>query len=327
MEVLVTGATGFLGSWLVPRLIKEGHKVRILRRKTSDTSDLEGLELDHRIGDVTDYKSLLEAASGVGAIFHLAGVIAYEPEKRKAMEKVNVGGTQNVVNVCKELNISKLLYLSSVVAIGASFDGNPLNEETEFNINHLNLGYFDTKREAEEIVKLAVRNEGLNAMIVNPSTIYGRGDAKKGSRKTQLKVAQGKFPFYTPGGVNVVAVEDVVDGILLAFEKGKPGRRYILSGENISIQKLFTLIAQEAGVKPPKILLSKIALSTIGKLGDYFKPLGVKWPINSENAWTAVLYHWFDNKRAKEELGWNPRPSQHALHESVEWMKENNLLN
>lgn len=326
MEVLVTGATGFLGSWLVPRLIEEGYRVRILRRKSSDISALKELNLDHRIGDVTDYDSLEKASNGVSAIFHLAGVIAYEPEKREMMEKVNVGGTKNVIRVCKNNKIDKLLYLSSVVAIGASFDGTPLNEESEFNINHLNLGYFDTKREAEDLVKLAVIKDKLKAYIVNPSTIYGKGDAKKGSRQTQVKVAKGKFPFYTPGGVNVVAVEDVVDGIMLAFNKGKPGRRYILSGDNISIKKLFEAIAQEAGVKPPSIGLSQVMISNIGKLGDLFKPLGVKWPINSENAWTAVLYHWFDNKRAKEELGWEPRSFQHALHESVQWMKDNKLL-
>ena len=149
---------------------------------------------------------------------------------------------------------------------------------------------------------------------------------KKGSRKTQVKVAQGSFPFYPPGGVNVVAVEDVVEGIFLAIEKGKPGRRYILSGDNISIEELFLKIAQEAGVKAPKIPLSKPILKVIGSFGDFLKPLGVSWPINSENANTASMFHWFDNKRAKEELGFNPRPSQNAIHESVAWMKENKIL-
>lgn len=326
MKVLVTGATGFLGGWLVPRLVQESFEVKILRRQNSDISALEGLAIEHCIGDVTDKESYKKAAEGCDAIFHLAGVIAYEPSKRELMEKVNVGGTKNTIEICEELGIKKLLYLSSVVAIGSSFDGEPLNEDSEFNLNHLNLGYFDTKREAEDLVKKAVENTGLHAVIVNPSTIYGKGDAKKGSRKTQLKVAKGEFPVYPPGGVNVVAVEDVVDGIMLAFEKGRPGRRYILSGENLSLEKLFIEIAREAGVKPPKLGLNKTAIMTMGKLGDFIKPLGVSWPLTTENAWTAVLYHWFDNTRAKEELGFQARPAQHALHESVTWMKEQGLL-
>lgn len=326
MRALVTGATGFLGGWLVPALLKKGYEVRILCRNSSDLSELPVDEVEKFIGDVTDQNSLLEAAKDCDEIYHLAGVIAYEPEKLELMQKVNVEGTKNILKVCKELKISKLLYLSSVVAIGASFDGNPLNEESDFNINHLNLGYFDTKREAEDLVREAVKFDGLKAYIVNPSTIYGRGDAKKGSRKTQVKVAKGEFPFYPSGGVNVVAVEDVIDGIFLAMEKGEPGRRYVLSGENITIKQLFEKISAEAGVKAPKIPLNRAVMKIIGSIGDIVKPLGISWPVNSENAWTTTLFHWFDNKRAKEELGFKPKPAQHAIHESVAYMKENKLI-
>ncbi|MFK8136894.1 MAG: NAD-dependent epimerase/dehydratase family protein [Bdellovibrionales bacterium] len=327
MKALVTGATGFLGGWLCKELIHRGYEVRILRRQNSDLSDIEDLKLEHYIGDVTDRGSVFEAVMGMDIVFHLAGVIAYEPEKRNLMEKVNVGGTQNVVDACLKNKTAKLLHLSSVVAIGASFSAGVMTEESDFNLNHLNLGYFYTKRQAEEIVMAAVVNDSLPAYIVNPSTIYGAGDAKKGSRKTQLKVAKAKFPLYPVGGVNVVAVEDVIQGIFLALEKGKPGRRYILSGENLMIRDLFIMIAEEAGVEAPKIPLHPPVIKMIGRIGDLVDRFGLKAPIKYENALVASMYHWFDNKRARVELGFQPKKARKAIANSVKWIKENGLLN
>ncbi len=215
MKVLVTGSNGFLGSWLTRALVDQGHEVFALVRPSSDLSELEGVGCEYRYGDVTDLPSLLNATSGIDYIFHLAGLIAYKKSEYAAMEKVNVQGTANVVAVCRERKIKRLVYLSSVVAIGAGFTTNEiLNEDSKYNIADLNLGYFETKRRAEEIVKASCANGEIDAVILNPSTIYGPGDAKKGSRSMQVKVAKGQFPFYSNGGVSVVAVEDVIAGIL-----------------------------------------------------------------------------------------------------------------
>jgi dihydroflavonol-4-reductase len=216
--------------------------------------------------------------------------------------------------------------MSSVVAVGASFDGKPLDEESPYTISHLNLGYFETKKAAEDLVREACRKGQIEAVCLNPSTIYGAADAKKGSRKTQLKVAQGRFPFYTSGGVSIVSVHDVIEAVLTAREKGRNGERYILSGENLTIKDVFTRIAHLAGAKPPGIYLPNLAVKAIGKVGDMLENMGRKGPLNSENAWTALLYHWFDNSKARAELNFNPRPAQDALKESVDWMKEQGLL-
>jgi dihydroflavonol-4-reductase len=261
------------------------------------------------------------------SVFHLAGVIAYKRADRELMEKVNVGGTSNVVEACRATGIRRLVHLSSVVAVGASFTpDHVLNEESPYNLSHLNLGYFETKRKAEAIVKESCQKNRLDAVILNPSTIYGPGDAKKGSRKTQLKVAQGKFKFYTAGGVNVVAVEDAVDGIISAWKKGKSCERYILAGDNLSIQRLFEIIAHEAGQKPPTTLLPTPVLHAIGIAGDLMGTLGMKSPISQENAWTSTMYHWFDSSKAQRELDFKPRPAEIAISQSVKWIKENGLL-
>lgn len=327
MKVLVTGATGFLGGWLVRRLVADGHNVRIIRRANSDLEDLAGLKIESVEGDITNAKSLVEASRGMDTVFHLAGLIAYTRAQRAAMEKVNVGGTQNVIDACVKNKVRKLIHLSSVSAIGASFDGRePLTEESPFNLHHLDLGYFETKYKAEVLVRDAANSGLVDAVMINPSTIYGPGDAKKGSRGVQLKVARGKFPFYPSGGANVVAVDDVVGCIIAAWNKGRTGERYIVAGENVLIKDLFAMIADEAGAKPPSIYLPNAVIHSVGKVGDFLESIGQKGPINSENAWTSTLFHWFDASKAKRELGLKPVPAREAIANSVAWIKERGLL-
>ena len=290
--------------------------------------DLKGVNFKTLFGDVTDPVSLEKAFAGAQGVFHLAGVVAYRHEERAQMEKVNVQGTANVIQAAEKMKVPKILHLSSVVAIGASTSPKEiLNENSPYTISKLNLGYFETKRKAEILVKAATDRGAFEAIIVNPSTIYGASDAKKGSRSVQVKVAQGRFPFYTPGGASIVGVEDVVDGIMKAWDKGRSGERYILSHENWTVKELFTAIAQEAGVKPPAHKLPSFVLHSVGFIGDALRPLGVKGPVTRENAWTSTMFHWFDNSKARRELGFNPRPAREAIQKSVQWMKEHGLLN
>lgn len=326
MAVLVTGASGFVGSWLVRELVRRGEEVRVLHRPSSSLAELQGVNFVSRLGDVTDLESLRDACQGVDTVFHLAGVVGYSRAMRPVMEDVNVGGTKKVIEAMQQSPRAKLVYMSSVVAVGASFDGTVLNESSPFNIHHLDLGYFETKKAAEDLVIDACRRNRIEAVILNPSTIYGPGDARKGSRKTQLKVARGEFPFYTSGGVSIVSVHDVVAALLRARAAGRIGERYILSGENITIGDLFRKIAALAGVKPPKVYLPNAVVHALGKIGDAMEAIGKKGPINSENAWTSTLYHWFDHSKAARDLGFKPRPADEALRESVEWMRENGLL-
>lgn len=326
MKVLITGANGFLGAWLTGRLLAEGHEVSALVRKNSDLSELENKSPSFAYGDVTDKESLQRAFKGQEIVFHLAGVVAYKKSARPLMNQVNVDGTRNVVDVCEEQNIPKLIHVSSVVAIGASFRPKVLNEDSEYNISHLDLGYFETKKQAEEIVLNAARQNRVRAVAVNPATIYGFGDAKKGSRKTQVKVARHEFPFYTSGGINVVAVEDVIEGILLAVKKGRNGERYILANENMTIKDLFTKISAFAGVKPPRIYMPNPVLHSIGIAGDFLEKINVNIGVSRENYYTATMFHWFDNAKARKELGFQPTSAEKALENSVRWMHDHGYL-
>lgn len=325
-QVLVTGATGFLGRHLVKDLIEKGVEVSILARKTSDLSFLPKGRFKIHFGDITDRLALLQACENKDIVYHLAGYIAYKRVDRPIMDKINIQGTANVIDACVTNHVAKLLHLSSVVTIGASFKPQPINEDFAFNLGKYNLGYFETKRKAEKLIVRSYLEDGLKAYMINPSTIYGAGDATKASRKTQVKVAKGQFKFYPPGGVNVVYADDVIKAIHLCLERGKPARRYIIGGENLTLKQLFETIADIAGVPPPSIPLPGFLLGTLGMVGDSLRAIGKETSLSSETAVTASLYHWFDNFRAIDELGFNPTPARTAIEESVSWMIKNRLL-
>lgn len=326
-KVLVTGANGFIGAWITKDLIEQGHEVFCLVRAKSDLSEIDGLAYQKMLGDVTDAESVIEASKGMDSVFHLAGVVAYKAADRPLMDRVNINGTQNVIQACLTNKVRRLVHYSSVCAIGAGRNPDQiLNENSPYNIADLNLGYFETKRIGEELVRKAIKDHGLDAVMVNPSTVYGFGDAKKGSRKNQVKVAQGKLKVYPPGGVSVVAIEDVVQGTMAAWQKGRTGERYILSGENLSIKQVLGMIAEAAGQPPPSMMIPSWALHALGTLGDFARQFGVESPLSKETAWTTTLYHWFDHTKATKELGFNPRPAKVAIQNSVDWMKRHGLL-
>ena len=318
MKALITGASGFLGGWLCKALCKKGWQVHTLLRPTSNKSNLQNLNLHFHTGDVTDFDSFMKAAQGVDLIFHLAGVVSHSEKDLKTMQKVNVQGTTQAIEVSQKQG-AKLIHISSVVSVGASAKPLTLNEDSPYDPALSQIGYFHTKKQAEILVQEACKKEKISAVILNPSTIYGAGDMEKQSRKVQVKVAQGRFPFYTSGGVSVVDVESVVEACLQAVEKGRQGERYILSGENISIKKLFSLIAKVAGVKPPFIHLNNCLLRILAEMGTSFQKLGFSFPVSRESAHLARLYHWFDHSKARQELGFNPMKAEQAIENSIKW--------
>ncbi len=344
MRALVTGASGFLGSWLCKALAEKNCSIKALIRTQSkrkhealkklkqqnsspsknshslENSGIEDLEklnnIEFRLGDVTDLDSLMEASKGVDVIFHLAAIIGgKKPEK---MEKVNVGGTANVIETCQKRGI-KLIHMSSVVTIGASQKPCVLNEESHCTEN-LPFSYFETKRKAEVLVQKACKKQSLSAVILNPSTIYGAGDMRKSSRTVQSWVANGMFPFYSSGGVSVVDVESVVEAILRSVEQGRRGEKYILSGDNLLIKDLFSMIANSAGVKAPFIPIGDFMLSPLFSLSQQLKKWNFSLPTDTMRM--AYLYHWFDHSKAKEELNFSPAKASKAIENSVKWFKK-----
>ncbi len=324
MRVLVTGASGFVGGWLAQTLVDHGHQVRVFVRDPKDVEDLRSLKVEVATGDITDIENVTTAAKNIDSVFHLAGVVAYARSEREHMENVNVRGTANILSACKANRVRRLVHFSSVVTIGASLSPHTvLNETSKYNLSHLNLGYFETKKKAEELVLDAVRRGDVDAVCLNPSTIYGPGDEKKPSRGMQKRVARGKLPFYTSGGVNVVSIEDVMHCAIKAWEMGRSGERYIIAGENLTIKKLFENIAEIAEVKPPKIYLPNFFVKTLGRIGELQASRGAKAFMNYENAVVATMYHWFDSSKAQQAFQFKPKPASYSLRQSIEWSRRN----
>lgn len=327
MECLVTGATGFIGGFLTKKLLHQKHKVKILRRKNSDISELKKLPIEHCIGDITDLESLRNALTGVHSVFHLAGKISYSKLERTSMENINVQGTENILQACKEKKIQRLVHVSSVAAVGSGLKQDEiLNENSAYNTAAFQLGYSETKKAGEDRVIQESKKGNIDAVIVNPSVVYGPSDVRKSSRQVPLKIARGKFLFYTQGGISLAYIEDVVEGLYQAWKKGRTAERYILGGENVTLKATFQMIAKEAHVPPPRIYLPPTLLRMLGLWGDVLEKKGLKCFVNSEQARVVTLFHWFDSSKAKKELGFESRPAKYAISQSVKWMREKGLL-
>ena len=321
MKCLVTGASGFIGSWLVRKLIHEGHKVTVLCRPTSVFNLISDLNFEKSFGDITDPKSIEPALESIDTVFHLAGHIGYKKSDHELMHKINVQGTQNIYDLSLQKKVKNFIFLSSVTAIGASLSPfESLDESSNYNLSKYNFGYAESKRKGEHIVLQP--NPNMKCVALNPSTVYGPGDMLKSSRKNQLKAMQGKLKFYPYGGVSIVGVHDVVDAIYKSVDLGAHGERYILSGENLYIKDLMDKICKAAGSRPPKYQIPGFILDTLGFIGD---KLTNGKPIDSETANVIQLFHWYKNKKAMDKLEFKPSPSDLVIQSSVDWAKKHIL--
>ena len=325
MKILVTGATGFLGHHLVRRLLKEGCKVRILKEKAAQVDLLRGVEVETIIGDITDLESVKRAVKDCEVVFHLAGIISYWNKLNQRQYAINVKGTQNVVKACIEYKIRRLIHVSSDVTIGVG-EGRLANEETLYNLFPLKINYCDTKFLGEvEVYKGIAKN--LDAVILCPASMYGQGDIRK--IKTDMTF-DFKFPmnlFYPKGGIAVVDVRDVVEGLMRAWKIGKKGERYLLVGENITFHEMRKTIAKEMGRKPPFIPIPGWLFTLLAYLFLGISKITKKRPkLTPEMARFNKINFYFSNEKAKKELGLRFRPFRESIKEAIKWYKDNGYL-
>ena len=246
MTTLVTGATGFIGTRLAAALIERGESVRVLRRAGSRLDGLANLPVEHCIGDILDADSLARAVDGCAVVYHVAAVSTYWREAPETIYNVNVEGTRQVMTACLKNGMPRVVYTSSVAAIGIPFDVSPGTEETPFDPISAAWPYADSKRLAEEEVCRAVA-QGLSAVIVNPGVVIGAGDHNLVSGSMIIQLARHPLPAVPPGGMCIVDVDAVVQGHLLAAQSGRAGERYILGGENLTYREVAATIAQVVG--------------------------------------------------------------------------------
>jgi dihydroflavonol-4-reductase len=316
MTVLVTGATGFLGSHLCRRLTGDGYKVRILCRPTSDLSLLGGLPAEKVTGDVTDSSSVFEAVSGADWVIHAAARGSYWDDPVGQM-RVNVDGTRNVAHACREGGVARLLHVSSIAAIGIPPDGTPATEEFVFNLDDENLNYHRSKHLAEAEVLKKVE-QGLDAVIVNPASIFGPHGRRYRLAEMMQKVRRTRVVPYFSGGLCAVHVEDVVDGIVAALRSGRAGQRYILGGENLTYRSLVERAAKAMNLKRYPVPVPPIVTGLAARV---LEPWG-RWRRKRPRLVYATHYcsnrlNFYDSGKACRALGYNPRVFQNILLECM----------
>ena len=324
MKALVTGATGFIGSNVVRALLEHGYKVKALIRPDSDRRDLEGLEVELAWGDVRDRDSISKAMEGCELVFHVAALYSFWVRPRKLIYEINVEGTRNVLGAALEQRVERVVHTSSVAALGLREDGKPADEETPVDPKKIIGDYKRSKYLAEQVA--LEFSEKLPVVIVNPSFPVGPGDWKPTpTGRVVLDFLNRRMPAYMETGMNVVDVEDVALGHLLAAERGRVGERYILGGENLTMRQLLDLLSEITGLPAPKIRLPYypiLALSYINAAICVLLP-GYTPRMTPETIRLSRHYMFFDPSKAVKELGLPQTPAKEALRKAVEWFKEN----
>ena len=325
-NVLVTGGTGFIGSNLTAALLDQGYTVRILRRSRSDLRALGSMNVEHLIGDVRDKNSLRQAMKGCDTVFHTAAVVSYWKKERPFMFDVNVQGTRNVVEVCLELGVDRLIHTSSIAAIGFPKHGDVADETNLFNWEPYDVGYRNSKYEAEKEVLRGV-TLGLNAVIVNPSVVMGPRDIHFHAGQLIRDIHRKRIFYYVRGGMNIVYVGDVVRGHILAATYGRTGERYILSGENLTHRAIISTIAEIVGGIKPLFRMPTTAIRVVTFVSEAVaNTLNRRpWVTRELLAGSELRYH-FTCRKAQTELGYTFTPFRDAVQETFAWYKSSRLL-
>jgi dihydroflavonol-4-reductase len=322
MTTLVTGATGFIGSAVVRRLLEAGHDVRALVRPISDRRNVSGLPIDIVVGDLQRPDSLAAALHGCEALFHVAADYRLWVRDDRAMLATNVDGTRRLMNAAGEAGVRRIVYTSSVAVIGHAADGRPADEAAEVRLEDMIGPYKRSKFLAEQIVRdLAER--GLPVVIVNPTAPVGPRDIKPTPTGRMIaQAAAGRLPAYVDTGLNIVDVDDVAHGHLLAFERGRIGERYILGGENMTLREILALIAHLMGRPAPRLRIPYgCALAVACGAEAWSRLFGGEPLANLDAVRMARVPMFFGSTKARDELGFRARPAAEALARAVAWFR------
>jgi len=325
MTILVTGATGFVGSAVARRLVDRGAGVRALVRPTSDRRNLEGLPVDLTVGDLTDPASLAAALKNCRGLFHVAADYRLWVRDPARMFAANVAGTRAIMLAASEAGVQRIVYTSSVATLGARSDGIAANEDSPVVYEDMIGPYKRSKFLAETEVRRLASERGLPIVIVNPSTPVGPRDIKPTpTGRMIVEAACGRMPAYVDTGLNVVHVDDVAAGHLLAYDKGRIGERYILGGEDMGLKEILTEIAAIAGGRAPAIRLPRQLILPLAYLAEAWTRLGGgNEPfVTVDGLKMAGKKMYFSSAKAKADLGYNPRPARQALRDAVAWFRD-----
>jgi dihydroflavonol-4-reductase len=316
-RTLVTGATGFIGSHLTRLLAERGDEVRALVRPSSDPEVLAHLEVSTAQGDVLDRRAVRRALRGVDRLFHAAGSTNLRLGRAQTFA-LNVEGTRIVLEEALRAGVERVVLTSSVAAVGPARRGAVATEANQWDASRYGIPYVDAKHEAEAVA-LALAERGLPVVIVNPATVLGPGDCGRSSTVLVRRFMRRQIPAYVDGTLNIVGVQDVARGHLLADERGAVGQRYILGNRNFTMDRLFADLGRLSGIDPPALKLPVSVALTLAAGGQWVA--GGVMPTPEEVR--IVSLNWAcSSAKAKRELGWRPSPHEDCLEETIAWYRE-----
>jgi dihydroflavonol-4-reductase len=322
--VLVTGASGFVGSAVARALLAEGRKPRVLLRPSSDRGNIKGLDVELVLGGLDDPSVLKQAAYGCSAVYHVAADYRLWVRDPASMYAANVEGTRLVMEAALAAGVARVVYTSSVATLGWNADGRPADENTSSHAADMIGHYKRSKFMAEEVVKKLVRERNLPAVIVNPSTPVGPRDIKPTpTGRIIVEAASGRMPAYVDTGLNLVHVDDVASGHLLAEKRGRVGERYILGGDDLMLAEILRIIAEIAGRRPPKVQIPIAVLGPVAFLAEGWANLTGSEPFLTRDGLRMARHRmFFSSAKAVRELGYKPRPAAKGLADAIAWFRQ-----
>lgn len=318
--VLVTGASGFMGSHITRQLVAQGRKVRVLLRKSSKTEALEGLAVDIHYGDVLDPASLKAAMAGCSTVFYSVVDPRFWLTDQTPIYRNNVEGLVNAMDAALECGIERFIFTSTMGTLGLNPRG-PVTEEIEFNWQKTAPPYILARKEAEDKLLDYSRNKGLPGVALCVANTYGPQDYQPTPHGDMLwKVASGRVNVTLDVGAPPVDIRDAAEAALLAEQHGRIGERYIISNKFISNQEFFTIATKVGGVKPPRLIPQWVAYFFAGITEFFYKLTGKKdYLVSTKAVYLSNVFQEMDNSKARKELHWNPRPIEETIKDAVEW--------
>lgn len=324
--VLVTGATGFVGAAVARAALAAGYRVRVTARQGSNRSNASALGVELIYLDLADPSSFQAALSGCRYLFHVAADYRLWVPDEAAMRRVNIDGTLALLREAARAGIERSVYTSSVAALGLTADSSPATETTPIKPEHHIGAYKQSKYDAEQQVRMLAAEQDI--VIVNPSTPVGPRDIKPTpTGQMILDAARGKMPAYVDTGLNIVHVDDVANGHLLALKKGRTGESYILGGEDLMLRDLFGLVAAQSGRKAPTLRLPIAPLMPLAWVMERIAERTGKTPLMTPDILKMAKKHmFFSSQKAQSELGYTARPATQAVADALVWFRKEGRL-
>ncbi len=322
MKVLVTGATGFLGSALIPLLAGEGHSVRVLARGGAPEAEALGMEVER--APLEDRAAVRRALQGMEAVVHLAGRVAFDPEDESSLYRLHVAGTRELLEECRAAGVSRFVLASSSGTIAVSRDKRIATEEDDAPIAVVGRWpYYLSKIYQEKTALRFHRDTGMPVVVLNPSLLLGAGDDRMSSTDVVFKFLERRIPAMPSGGLSFVDVRDAAQAFAAALHRGRPGERYLLGGANMTFEELFGRLSRLSGVAPPRARLpSAVSLAGARALEAFHDWRKSEAPISAAEVEMGERWWWCDSGKAMRELGFAPRDPQETLFETVRYVNE-----